>query len=93
MPLLIPGLDAIGVAQGVTRLRQLCEEAGRDPATMPIHGRVYVGEPLTRQLEEAVELGFADLSVGFNRRLLPGRSQQEQLEAIVAVKAEVDASR
>src|SRR4029077_14429381 len=43
MPLLIPGLDSIDIGTAVKRLRQLAEEAGRDPATLPIHGRVYIG--------------------------------------------------
>ncbi len=72
MPLLIPGLDRIPVAQAVVRVRQLCEEAGRDPATLPIHGRVYLGEGWQRQVDEALELGFADLSFGFNRMANPG---------------------
>ncbi|HZX55947.1 MAG TPA: LLM class F420-dependent oxidoreductase, partial [Ilumatobacteraceae bacterium] len=34
MPLLIPGLDAIDMRTAVGKLRQLCDEAGRDPATL-----------------------------------------------------------
>jgi probable F420-dependent oxidoreductase len=92
MPLLIPGLDTITVADGVTRLRQLCEDQGRDPATMPIHGRAYVGgDGWPSQVEEALELGFTDLSIGFNRLARPGRSHDEHLEAVLAVKGDVDA--
>jgi hypothetical protein len=90
MPLLIPGLDRIGVADGVRRLRELCDEAGRDPATLPVHGRVYLGDGWEAGVEEAVELGFADLSIGFNRLAHPGRPHDEHLDAIIAVKADVE---
>jgi hypothetical protein len=36
MPLLIPGLDAIDLAGGVARLRQIATDEARDPATLPI---------------------------------------------------------
>ena len=91
MPLLIPGLDRIPVADGVRRLRELCDEAGRDPATLPIHGRVYLGEGWQRRVEEAAELGFADLSIGFNRLAHPGRPHDEHLDAVIAAKTELDA--
>jgi probable F420-dependent oxidoreductase len=91
MPLIIPGLDRIPIADGVRRLRQLCETEGRDPATLPIHGRVYLGEAWQRQVYEALELGFADLSVGFNRLARPGRPHDEHLDAVIAVKSELDA--
>jgi probable F420-dependent oxidoreductase len=90
MPLLIPGLDRIPVAAGVRRLRQLCEDAGRDPATMPIHGRVYLGEGWQDQVEEARALGFADLSIGFNRLAHAGRPHDEHLDAVIAAKGELD---
>lgn len=91
MPLLIPGLDRWTVAEGVTRLRQLCEDAGRDPATLPVHGRVYLGDGWQGRVEEAVELGFAHLSVGFNRLAYPGHSHDKHLDAVLAVKDELDA--
>jgi hypothetical protein len=90
MPLLIPGLDRITLHQAVGRLRQLCDEAGRDPATLPIHGRVYLGDGWQDRVEEALELGCADLSVGFNRLAHPGRSHAEHLDAVVAVKDDLD---
>ena len=90
MPLLIPGLDRISVSEGVRRLRELCEEAGRDPATLPIHGRVYLGDGWEAGVEEAVELGFADLSIGFNRLAHPGRPHDEHLDAVIRVKADVE---
>lgn len=90
MPLLIPGLDRIPVADAVVRVRQLCEEAGRDPATLPIHGRVYLGEGWQRQVDEALELGFADLSFGFNRMANRGLTHDEHLAAVLAAKPELD---
>ena len=52
---------------------------------------MYLGDGWRGRVEEAAELGFADLSVGFNRLAEPGRSHDEHLDAIVAVKAEVEA--
>jgi probable F420-dependent oxidoreductase len=91
MPLLLPGLDAVELGTGVSRLRQLAEEAGRDPATLPIHGRVYLGPGWQGGVEQAMSLGFSDCSIGFNRMADPGRSHAEHLAAIVAVKPEIDA--
>ena len=90
MPLLLPGLDRVALADGVARLRRLAEEAGRDPATLPIHGRVYLAEGFEAQVEEAVELGFSDLSIGLHRILHPGRSHAEHLERVVEAKPTVD---
>jgi probable F420-dependent oxidoreductase len=90
MPLLIPGLDPVPLADAVRRLRELCERSGRDPATLPIHGRVYLGDDWERQVDEAAALGFADLSIGFNRLAHPGRPHEEHLDAVIAVKDEVD---
>ena len=69
---------------------ELCEEAGRDPASLPIHARVYLGEGWQGRVEQALELGCADLSVGFDRLAQPGRSHDEHLDEIVAVKAQLD---
>jgi probable F420-dependent oxidoreductase len=90
MPLLIPGLDAIDLGTGVARLRQIAADEGRDPATLPIHGRVYLGPGWEAQLEQAVGLGFSDCSIGFNRLAFPGRSQAEHLESILAAKPAID---
>ena len=90
MPLLLPGLDADDLATAVERLRQIAAEEGRDPASLPIHGRVYLGEGWQREVAGAVALGFDRLSVGFNRLAHPGRSHEEHLEAILAVKPELD---
>ena len=92
MPLLIPGLDPTDIGTAVARLRQFCEEAGRDPATLPIHGRVYIGPGWQAGLEQAIELGFADCSIGFNRMAQPGLSHAGHLDAIIAAKPEIDAT-
>ena len=90
MPLIIPGLDPTSLGGSVQRLRQMCEDAGRDPESLPVHGRVYLGEGWQAQVEEALELGFSDLSVGFNRLAHPGAGHDAHLEAILAVKPELD---
>jgi probable F420-dependent oxidoreductase len=90
MPLLLPGLDKEDVATGVERLRRIAAEEGRDPASLAIHGRVYLGDGWQREVERALKLGFSDLSVGYNRMANPGRSHEEHLDAIVAVMPEID---
>ena len=90
MPLLIPGLDTTDIGTAVAKLRRFCEEVGRDPATLPIHGRVYIGPGWQAALEHAIELGFADCSVGFNRMAQPGLSHVEHLDAIISAKSEID---
>ena len=90
MPLLIPGLDPVPLPDAVARLRQLAEAEGRDPASLPIHGRVYLGDGWERGVEQALALGFSDLSVGFNRLREPGRPHAEHLDRIVEAKATVD---
>lgn len=90
MPLLLPGLDADDVGTGVERLRRLAEEEGRDPASLPVHGRVYLGEGWQREAARAAELGFERFSIGFNRLANPGRTHEEHLEAILAAKPELD---
>ncbi|MBI5090642.1 MAG: LLM class F420-dependent oxidoreductase [Actinobacteria bacterium] len=91
MPLLLPGIDEVDLATGVRRIRQLCEEAGRDPATLPIHGRVYLGDGWQGEVEQAIELGFSDLSVGVNRLAHPGLGLDFHLRALLEVKPELDA--
>ncbi len=90
MPLLIPGLDAIDIRTAVTKLRQFAEEAGRDPASLPIHGRVYIGPGWQASLDAALDLGFADCSIGFNRLAQPGLSHAEHLQAVIDAKPEID---
>jgi predicted heme/steroid binding protein len=91
MPLLIPGLDPVSFEQGVRRLRELADEAGRDPATIAIHGRVYLGPGWQQGVEQALEAGCSHLSVGFNRMANPGRAHDEHLAAVIAAKPELDA--
>ena len=90
MPLLLPGLDRTDLRTAVRRLRELAEEAERDPVTLPIHGRVYLGEGWQREVEAAIELGFSHLSFGFNRMANPGLSHDQHLEAVLAAKPELD---
>jgi probable F420-dependent oxidoreductase len=90
MPLLIPGLDSIDIVTAVTRLRQFAEEAGRDPATLPIHGRAYIGPGWQTAVEQALELGFTDCSIGFNRLAQPGLSHAEHLAAVIDAKPQID---
>jgi len=90
MPLLIPGLDRIDIRTAVTKLRQFCEDAGRDPASLPVHGRVYLGPGWEERVEEAVELNFVDLSIGVNRQAQPGLSPAEHLAAVIEAKPVVD---
>lgn len=91
MPLLIPGLDPTDIRTAVAKLHQFCDEFGRDPQSLPIHGRVYIGPGWEAVFEQAVELGFADCSIGFNRLAQPGLSHAEHLEAIIAAKPTIDA--
>lgn len=90
MPLLIPGLDSIDIVTAVTKLRQFAEEAGRDPATLPIHGRAYIGPGWQTAVEQALELGFTDCSIGFNRMAQPGLSHAEHLAAVIDAKPQID---
>jgi probable F420-dependent oxidoreductase len=91
MPLLIPGLDPIDIGSAVTKLRRFAEEAGRDPSSLPIHGRVYIGPGWQAAVEQALELGFSDCSIGFNRLVEPGLSHAEHLQVVIAAKPEIDA--
>jgi hypothetical protein len=78
------------LADGVARLRAMTEAAGRDPASLPIHGRVYLGDGFEARVEQAVELGFSYLSIGLNRILRPGHSHAEHLELVLEAKPTVD---
>ena len=90
LPLLIPGLDAVNIGTAVAKLRQFCDEAGRNPATLPIHGRVYGGPGWQAALEQTLELGFPDCSIGFNRLAQLGLSHAEHLRAVIDAKPEID---
>ena len=89
MPLLLPGIDPVDLATGVSRLRQIASDEGRDPATLPIHGRVYLGDGWQREVEQAAELGFSHLSIGVNRIANPGLGLDFHLDALLAVQPEL----
>jgi hypothetical protein len=91
MPLLLPGIDSVDLATGVERIRQIAQQEGRDPATLPIHGRVYLGNGWQRQVEQAMQLSFSHLSIGVNRLAHPGLGLEFHLDALQACKAELDA--
>jgi probable F420-dependent oxidoreductase len=86
MPLIIPGLDPVDLATAVTRLRQLCDEAGRDPAAMPVWSRVYLSDGWQNAVEEALTLGCTHFSIGARR----GQPLGQQLGALLAAMADVD---
>jgi probable F420-dependent oxidoreductase len=85
MPLLAPGLDRFELGERVTRLRQICEEEGRDPDTMPIWGRCYLDgtDSWRAKAEQAVELGFSHFSVGFDRFADPSASHERHLATVI----------
>ena len=90
MPLLIPGLDAVDLATGVARLRQIAADDGRDPATLPIHG-VLPGTGLGDATRTGPRARLpCNCSIGFNRMAFPGRSQAEHLESILEAKPTID---
>ena len=93
MPLLLPGIDAVDLAERVACLRRLCADAGRDPATLPIWGRHYLdGSGSWRAAaEEAAELGLSHFSLGWNRFAGPPRDHRGHLDAIVEVLDDVRA--
>lgn len=87
MPLLVPGLDPISYRTSVARLRQLCEEADRDPSTLPVFGRVYLGPGWQDWLVEAVEVGCADIAIGF----APGPGTlADHLRLLLEVQPEIE---
>ncbi len=91
MPLLALGLDRHTLGDRVVRLRQICEEQGRDPATMPVWGRCYLDgtDSWKVKSEQAAELGFSHFSVGFDRFAHPPTSHEAHLDAVLAVIDEV----
>jgi hypothetical protein len=54
-------------------------------------GRTYLGSGWQRDVEDAVELGFSHLSLGFNRMANPGVLSAGHLDAVSAAKAEAAA--
>jgi probable F420-dependent oxidoreductase len=91
MPLLAAGLDRHTIDDRVERLRQICEEQGRDPSTMPVWGRFYLDgtDGWKAKAEQAKQLGFSHLSVGFDRFVQPDTPHDRQLAAIVEVLNQV----
>ncbi len=90
MPLLLPGLDPRDLRTSVKRLREICEEEGRDPDTVPIHGRVYLLDGWQQLVEENLEVGVESLSVGFPRLAAPNATHAEHLKAVLDAKSEID---
>lgn len=91
MPLLIAGFDRYTISEGIVRVRRKCEELGRDPASLPIHGRVYIIDGWEHELERLVELGVDICSVGFHRMAFPGHSHEEHLRTVIEAKPRIDA--
>src|SRR5262245_11737274 len=93
MPLLAPALDKHTVGDRVVRLRQICEEQGRDPATMPVWGRCYLDgtDSWKVRADQAAELGFSHFTVGFDRFAHPPTSHEAHLAAVLAVIDEIRA--
>jgi probable F420-dependent oxidoreductase len=91
MPLIMTGVDPYPVSDRVRRLRQLCEDAGRDPATLPVWGRIYVDstDSWRAEAETAAEVGYSHLSVGFNRFAHPPTPHHQHLERTIEVVDEV----
>ncbi len=87
MPLILPGIDRYDIVDRVHRLRQLCEEAGRDPSTMPIWGRHYLdgSDSWRGAAERAAQLGFSHFSIGFDRFARPATPHRGHLDAVVEV--------
>jgi probable F420-dependent oxidoreductase len=90
MPLIIPGLDPVDVGTAVVRLRQFTEDAGRDPASVPVWGRTYLHPGWRADIEQAKELGFSHMSIGYNRMANPDAGLDEHLDTILDAKAEAD---
>jgi hypothetical protein len=63
----------------------------RDRDTLPIHGRLHPGDGWERVAEEAVALGCATLSLGFDRLAEPGVGHARHLAAVVTAKPKLDA--
>ncbi len=90
MPLLLPGLDPVDLRTAAKRLREICEEEGRDPDTLPIHGRVYLLDGWQQMVEENLEVGVESLSVGFPRLAAPKATHADHLKSVLDAKSEID---
>ena len=40
---MLPGIDRGTLAEGVQRMREICESQSRDPDSLPVFARVYLG--------------------------------------------------
>lgn len=91
MPLLAAGLDTYELGERVERLRQICDEQGRDRATMPVWGRFYLDgtDSWKSKAEQAASLGFSHLSVGFDRFAQPDTPHRQHLDTVIAVIDEI----
>lgn len=90
MPLLLPGVDAVDFPTAAKRMRAICDEEGRNPDTLPIHGRVYLLDGWQQQVDEALEIGVESLSFGFARLAFPKTDHARHLQAVLDAKAEID---
>lgn len=93
MPLLIPGIDGYDLGSQVVRLRQICDETGRDPGEVQVWGRHYLDgtDSWKSATELAAELGFSHLSIGLHRFAQPGVDHRGHLDAAIAVLDDVRA--
>ena len=94
MPLIAPGLDRWEVGERAVRLRRLCEEAGRAPATLPIWGRCYLDgtESWKPKLATALEHGFSHFTVGFDRFAHPEANHGQHLATVIETLPEIRAA-
>lgn len=93
MPLLAPALEHWTITDRVTRLRQLADDHGRDPATLPVWGRIYLdgSDAWKIQAEQAATLGYSHLSVGLDRFARPGTPHREHLATVIAALDDIRA--
>lgn len=90
MPLALPGIDRGTLAEGVRRMREICESQGRDPDSLPVFARVYFGPGWQAETETALRCGCADFSVGVNRFENPDMTLEDHLRILVETKPEID---
>jgi hypothetical protein len=91
-PLLLPGLDE-DVGREVERLRRIAADEGRDPASLPVPGRVYLGDSWQREVERALELGFSHLTATQHRLQATYAREELRRQADLAVEELDKASR
>ena len=92
MPLLIPGSIRSTSPPRWPSCASFAEEAGRDPASLPIHGRVYLGPGWQAEVEQAIAARLQRLAASASTGSLSRAcSHAQHLDAIIAVKSEIDA--